>query len=144
MSKRKETVEAGLKIREANGRDIPAILHLINNQANTGKLLKRTRKDVRKNLREFFVAIEDGRAIGCCAFDVYSEKLAEIRSLVVEERNQGRGVATALIERCLEKARRKKIYEVMVITDRESIFRRFGFSEQLQDQKALFVKPPRK
>ncbi len=42
------------KIREANGKDLDTILDLINNQSNNGKILKRTRKDVRKALRQFF------------------------------------------------------------------------------------------
>lgn len=130
-----------IKIREAHGKDLPDLLRLINARENNGKILRRTRKDIRKSIREFFVAEVGGDVVGCCALDIYSEKLAEIRSLVVEEGNREKGIATALLKRCLAAAKKRKIYEVLAITDRDGIFRRQGFSEQLQSQKALFFRP---
>ncbi len=129
------------KIREADGKDLPDILRLINSHASHGKILKRTRKDVRKVLRSFIVAENDGNVIGCGALEVYSKKLAEIRSLVVDKEHRKKGVASALIKRLVDLAAKKEIYEVLAITERDGIFGRHGFSQQLHGQKALFLRP---
>ena len=130
-----------LKIREAAGKDLPDILRLINFHASHGKILRRTRKDVRKALRGFMVAEEAGRVIGCGALEIYNQKLAEIRSLAVEGEHQKKGIATALLKRLIETARKRKVYEVLAITDRYAFFSRNGFSQQLHGQKALFLRP---
>jgi amino-acid N-acetyltransferase len=129
------------KIREAASKDLSEIHRLINLQADNGKILKRTRKEIWKSLRSFYVAEAGGQVVGCCALEIYNRKLAEVRSLVVEAGHQGRGIASALIERCVEAARRKKVYEVLAITDRTAIFHRKGFTQQLQGQRALFLRP---
>ena len=130
------------KIREATGKDLISILGLINKQSNNGKILKRTRKDVRKVLRSFHVAEdEDGVVVGCAAIKIYNKKLAEIRSLVVTPAHQRQGIATALIERLVAIAKKKEVYEVLAITDRSDVFDPHGFSQQLQGQKALFLRP---
>lgn len=129
------------QIREARGSDLASILHLINSQASNGKILKRTRNEIRKVLRSFFVAEERGHIIGCCALEVYNKKLAEIRSLAVAPGSQKKGIASELLKKCIESARKKKIYEVLAITDRDGIFSRRGFSQQLHGQKALFLRP---
>jgi amino-acid N-acetyltransferase len=128
-------------IREASGKDLPAILHLINKQSNNGKILKRSRKDVRKVLRSFLVAEVDGEIVGCGALEIYNKKLAEIRSLVVAPDYQRQGVGRALIKRMIQIAKKKEIYEVLAITDRDDVFESHGFSQQLQGQKALFLRP---
>ena len=56
---------------------------------------------------EFFVAEEGGQIVGCCALEVYSKRLAEIRSLAVIKKHQGEGIGTALIEHCLQEAETK-------------------------------------
>jgi amino-acid N-acetyltransferase len=128
-------------IREASGKDLLPILRLINKQSNNGKILKRTRKDVRKVLRSFFVAEDEGEIVACGAIEIYNQKLAEIRSLVVAPAYQRQGIATALIKRMIALAKKKKIYEVLAITDRDDVFDAHGFSQQLQGQKALFLRP---
>lgn len=128
-------------IREATGKDLPFILALINKQSNNGKILRRSRKDVRKVLRSFYVAEDDGEVVGCAAIEIYNKKLAEIRSLVVTPSHQRQGIATALIERLIKVAKKKEVYEVLAITDRSNVFHPHGFSQQLQGQKALFLRP---
>lgn len=128
-------------IRQARVRDIPAIHQLVLSGTKQGKILKRSPRDLRKSVRHFWVAESDGKLIACCALEIYNKKLAEIRSLVVAPADQKKGVATRLLEHCLARARKKRIYEVLAITDRENLFRRLGFSEQLHGQKSLFLRP---
>ena len=130
-----------MTFHKATPKDIPAISALIFSATRRGKILKRTRNDVQKNIHHFWVAKKETKVIACCALEIYSKKLAEVRSLVVDEKHEGQGIASAFLDRCLREAKKKKIYEVLVITDRENLFKRKGFSEQLHGQKALFLRP---
>jgi amino-acid N-acetyltransferase len=127
-------------IRHANPQDAPAIHRLIEKATKNGKILKRSPGEIKKNLSAFLLAEEDGVIIGCCSLEIYNRKLAEIRSLAVAQERQRKGVATALIERCVREAARRGVMEVLVITDRQNLFKRHGFSEQLHGQKALFLR----
>ncbi len=105
------------------------------------KLISRYPKQLfQKNLpkpSEFFVAEEAGQIIGCCALQVYSKRFAEIRSLAVAKQYQGRGIATKLIKACLKLAKKKKIYEVLSITNALRLFERFGFKTFHKQKYAL-------
>ena len=117
------------------------IYSLILSSTERGKVLKRTRTDIGNTIPQFWVAEEKNKVVACCSLEIYNKKLAEIRSLVVESGQEGKGIATSLLDKCIREAKRKRIYEVLVITDRESLFKRCGFSEQLHGQKALFLRP---
>lgn len=130
-----------MNIRRATPNDIPFIHRQILLATQRGKILKRSRAEIRKAIRHFWVAEQEGTLIACCALEVYNKKLGEIRSLAVDPAHQQKGIASALLSRCLREAKRKGVYEVLAITDRENLFRRLGFSEQLHGQKALFSRP---
>ncbi|MBV9080244.1 MAG: GNAT family N-acetyltransferase [Elusimicrobia bacterium] len=128
-------------IRKAIDADVPAILHLIEKATRNGKILKRSSDDIRRNLAGFLVAEQEGAVIGCCALEIYNQKLAEVRSLAVAQERQRKGVASALISASVAAAEKRGVFEVLAITDRLNLFKRHGFSEQLHGQKALFLRP---
>lgn len=128
-------------IRKAKKQDAPRIYGLILRATKRGKILKRSQPEIRKLITHFWVAEKENQIVACCALEIYNKKLAEIRSLVVEEGHQKKGIASALIDWCLKEARKRKVYEVLAITDRENLFKRNGFSEVLHGQKALFIRP---
>ncbi|HRY30333.1 MAG TPA: GNAT family N-acetyltransferase [Elusimicrobiota bacterium] len=128
-------------IRRARRADVGRIHKLIEEATRSGKILKRSRGEISRLINRFRVAEERGVVVACCALEVYGRKLAEVRSLAVHPERRGRGIASALVAGCLKEARRRRLYEVLAITDRENIFKRLGFAEQLHGQKALFVRP---
>ena len=73
------------------------------------------------------------------ALEIYSKKLAEIRSLAVLPEFQGRGVGKQLVQACVDRARERNILEVMAVTSSEDFFRACGFDFTLPgEKKALF------
>jgi len=130
-----------IDIRKAGVHDVPAVYRLVLAATKRGKILKRSKAEIQNSIHHFWVAEEGGGLIACCALEIYNKKLAEIRSLAVDLNREKQGIASRLVQACLEEAREKRIYEILVITNRENIFRRHGFSEQLHDQKALFIRP---
>ena len=120
-----------MHIRKANPKDFPAIRKLI--RAFPEKLLQNNLPP----LKSFFIATDGKYIVACCALEIYSKRLAEIRSLSVMREHQGKGVATALIARCLEEAKKKHVYEVLSITGAVSLFEKNGFNTFNKEKYAL-------
>src|SRR5262245_29021037 len=130
-----------LVIRSAAAADIPAIADLIKPFVDEGSLLERTYDEFEDLLPNFFVAVdEDGVIVGCAALEIYSRKLAEIRSLAVASSAQGHGVGRKLVEACVERARERNVLEIMAITASDAFFQTCGFDYTLPSLKrAVFL-----
>lgn len=89
-------------------------------------------------MEEFFVAEEAGSIIGCCALEIYSPKIAEVRSLAVHSVHHGKGIASALVKACVEKAEGQKIRQILAITNAVEFFDRLGFKAFNKEKYALF------
>lgn len=129
-------------IRKARNttKEIEAIHSLIAFGAKGGKILPRSKGEIGKIIDSFYVYTDNGKIVGCCALEIYNRKLAEIRSLVVLPSHQGKGIATKFVTKCIKKAKKKNIYEVLVITDRDGFFERLGFSKFINGQWPMFLK----
>ncbi len=128
-------------IRKAISADIEGLYKLIRLASEHGNLLLRDRDDLRECLDEFWVEEVNGEVVACCALAVYNAKLAEIRSMAVLPEYQGKGLASELLQKCLEVAQEKGVYEVLTITNRPNIFEKKGFGVQLDEQRALVYRP---
>jgi amino-acid N-acetyltransferase len=89
-------------------------------------------------LPSFFVAEEAGELIGCCALQIYSKRMAEVRSLAVLPDFRERGVASKLVRRCTERARERGIRELFAVTSQTSFFERLGFATFRREKTAMF------
>lgn len=129
-------------LRKAIAVDTGAIAHLINSIAKVGQLLSRSEDEIRENIDTFFVWDDSKEGIvACCGLTIYGKKLAEIRSLVVREDFQKRGIGNMLVKECLKLAKENNIYEVLAITDRVDFFDNLGFSKWLGNQFPMIIRP---
>jgi N-acetylglutamate synthase-like GNAT family acetyltransferase len=127
-------------IRPALDIDAPALAEFIQPFVEAGKLLPRTITELNELLPSFLVADMEGRIVGCAALEVYSPKLAEIRSLAVSPDAQGLGIGKKLVQACIERAHKLRILEVMAITSADDFFIACGFDYTLPGEKrALFI-----
>ncbi len=85
----------------------------------------------------FFIAEDNKNIVGCCALDIYSKRIAEIRSLAVLLDYQRGGIRTRLIELCLKKAKKKGVFEIITITGKVNLFNKFGFNTFNNEKIAL-------
>ncbi len=92
----------------------------------------------------FFAAFVRGRLIGCCALQVYSRRLAEVRSLAVDEEFQKQGIAGKLVARCLDHARQRGVKQILAVSGDPDFFRQSGFETFFREKTALFYNVPRK
>ena len=96
---------------------------------------------VQRNLphvNSFFVAVAGDRIIGCCALQVYSKRMAEVRSLAVHPDFQDRGVASRLVEQCIRRAEERRVRELFAVTSQTSFFGRQGFATFRREKTAMF------
>ncbi len=64
---------------------------------------------------------------GVAALHPVGEDLAEIRSLAVEEKFQGKGIGKKLVEFCLEDAKEMRLHRVFTLTYQTEFFSKIGF-----------------
>jgi len=129
-----------VEIRPVRREDLDGLADFIQPFVSEGRLLPRTTEELEELVYNGFVAKVEGRLIGFAALEIYSRKLAEIRSLAVVPEFQGNGVGRLLVEECVERARKRDILEVMAITSSEVFFRSCGFDFTLPgEKKALFI-----
>jgi amino-acid N-acetyltransferase len=129
-------------VRPAEPGDVPQILALIAPFVSAGKLLARTVEEIQDLVATGFVAERGETVIGFSALEIYSKKLAEIRSLAVSADQQKQGLGSQLVKACVDLATRRNILEVMVVTSSEAFFRDCGFDFTLPgEKKALFIQP---
>jgi len=127
-------------VRPAVPGDLPSVVEFIQPFVEDGKLLPRTMAEMQELSADGFVAEREGRILGFVALEVYSSKLAEIRSLAVADELQGQGVGSRLVDACIQHARARGVLEVMAITSSEKFFKRCGFDFTLPgEKKALFI-----
>ncbi len=130
--------DAEIRIRPASIDDRDAALTLIERFVSQGKILSRTLDELEHVLANGYVALSDNRVVGFVTLEVYSQKLAEIRSLVVDDALQGRGIGRRLVETCVQQARERGVLEVMAVSSSEAFFRTCGFDFTLPGEKKAF------
>ena len=134
-------IEDGIVIRAAVAADLDDLQAFITPFVNDNRLLPRTIEEMNELVSHAFIATSENRIVGCAALEIYSAKLAEIRSLAVAPIFQGKGIGRRLVDACLERARERNILEVMAVTASEDFFLNCGFDFTLPGQKkALFLR----
>lgn len=129
-------------LRKAESGDINAISLLINSTVKEGQLLPRNEKDIRENIDTLIVWDDPEKGVvACCGLTIYSQKLAEIRSLIVRKDFQKHGIGNMLVKECLRLAKENGIYEVLAITDRVDFFNKLGFNKWLGNQFPMIIRP---
>lgn len=120
---------AGLTVRKAGMRDIHPILVLINSYAAQGIMLPRTEFEMSENIRDFTVAYEKDRLIGCGALHFYTPTSAEVRSLAVDPTLKSRGIGSLIIRNLEEEAVENGLHAIFAFTYAPQFFGKLGFLE---------------
>ena len=132
--------ENGILVREAHRADIPHLEAFVERFVQANRLLPRTTDELYDLVPFGFVAWVNDQLVGFAALEIYSAKLAEVRSLAVHEDYQGRGIGKRLVQKCVDLAHMRNILEVMAITSSDGFFKSCGFEFTLPgEKKALFM-----
>jgi amino-acid N-acetyltransferase len=114
-------------VRPAAIGDVPTIYHLLEIYAAKGNLLPRTMSELYRHLRDFFVVESDGKVVACAALEIFTEDLGEVRSLVVDETHERRGLGRLLVDRITDEARTIGLTRLMALTYVPNFFHKLGF-----------------
>jgi len=119
-----------VSLRAACDEDLPCIEERIRHRSERGYLLPLEGRALRAALPDFRVLTPEEDPASLLAFGSlrrYSPRLAEIRSLVVADGRQGRGLGRRLVVDLLDEARREGLNRVFVLTRAPLFFERLGF-----------------
>ena len=118
-------------IRKAILDDVHQIHALLQFYGQKGELLARPLSNLFDHLRDFWVFEdpETAQITGCAALAFCWEDIAEIRSVAVDEAHNGKGIGSALTERCIQEAFYFKMKTLFTLTYRPNFFSRFGFKQ---------------
>jgi len=114
--------------RHAKLSDVEDIIKLINDNAEKGLMLPRTRSTLYEGIREFVVATEEEKLIGTGSLHIIWDDLAEIRALAVDQDHQGKGIGRKIVELLLQEAVELHCPKVFTLTYQVEFFKRMGFA----------------
>lgn len=115
------------QVRAARIADVPYIHHLLELYATKGNLLPRTMNEIYRHLRDFFVIEVGGEVVAIGALEIFTEDLGEVRSLVVREDHERRGLGRLMVQRIVAEARQLGLRRLMALTYVPAFFQQLGF-----------------
>ena len=121
------TPAGAVSVRRARVADMLQVEPLINGFARKDLMLPKTVEQLSRNFREFVVAEQGGRIIGCAALRVYTPQLAELGSLAVSEAAHGLGVGRKLVAAIEAEAEVHGIGTVFALTLQDVFFHKQGY-----------------
>lgn len=117
-----------IRVRAARTSDVKAIQEIRAPFVESRVLLGHESVSLYEAVQEYQVAVDDhDQVIGAGALHVMWEDLAEVRSVVVREDAQGRGVGHRIIEALLANAKSLGIKRVFCLTFEVDFFAKHGF-----------------
>jgi len=128
-----------LTVRKAGMADIRALLDLINAFATKGIMLPRTEFEMSENIRDFTVAYDGARLLGCGALHFYTPTIGEVRSLAVDPGIQTRGVGRRIVDALEQEAREQGLHAIFAFTYVPDFFGKVGFREVERGELPLKV-----
>ena len=127
-------------IKKAKISDAVEIKKIIDFYARKEIMLFRPVYSIYSNIRDYFVAVVNKKIVGSCALHILGKEyrpgyrqavLAEIKSLAILEKYQGRRIGTRLVKKCIREAEKMEIDKIFTLTIEENLdfFKRLGFKE---------------
>ncbi|KWX75779.1 acetyltransferase [Paenibacillus riograndensis] len=101
---------------------------MIEEYAQRGIMLPRSRQALTRQIDQFVIAELDGKFIGCGSLFRLGADLVEVRSIGLRDEGKGKGVGSMILEKLTEEARRQKIPKIMALTYAVDFFLRNGFT----------------
>ncbi len=119
--------------------DIGEMQKLVKPEVDEGIILPRDDDEIATNIRAYVVAKINNKIIGFCALHIFSKKLAEIRSLVVDKSYRRNKVGQNMILFLIKEGQKLYVDSVFTLTYQKGFFEKLGFSmidkSELPEQK---------
>ncbi|MDR2905108.1 MAG: N-acetyltransferase [Helicobacteraceae bacterium] len=110
--------------------DIAEMQNLVKPFIEDGIILPRSDEEVANTIRSYTIAKNDqNKIVGFSSLFIYTDKLAEVRSLVVSKEFQGQKIGSEIVLKLIEEARSLGLMQLITLTYRASFFTRLGFKQ---------------
>ncbi|MBI3034218.1 GNAT family N-acetyltransferase [Candidatus Woesearchaeota archaeon] len=80
--------------------------------------------EVYSSIREYFIAKIGREIVGCIALHIVLDGYAELRSLAVKEKHQGKGIGTRLVEMAMQEAKEMGVQKLIAFTEKPGFFKK--------------------
>jgi N-acetylglutamate synthase-like GNAT family acetyltransferase len=115
-------------VRTAKDSDVDAIHRLVSEHLAEGRLLPRSRDEIANRVTRFIVAVDEGRVVGCADLAPLSRRVAEVRSLVVDDGVRSCGIGRRLVRELEQRALASGFESLTAFTHTPGYFVQLGFS----------------
>ena len=116
------------RVRPARATDIPSVHALRQPWVDQGVLLGREKVEMYEQVQEMLLAVDENDVVvGCGALHVMWQDLAEIRSVVIDNNLQGKGIGHLIIDALVARAVELGIKRIFCLTFETEFFGRHGF-----------------
>lgn len=105
-----------IKFEKPNLQDITQMMTLVEPEVRNGNILPRGQDEMANAIRSYIVARHYDCIVGFCALYIYTPKLAEVRSLIVDSDYRHQGIGRKLVELLIEEGRELGICDFLVLT----------------------------
>jgi len=123
-----------ITFRKAKAHDVEDLHHLINELAELGLMLPRSRSILYESLREFTIIEDEGEFLGGGALHIIWEDLAEVRALAITPDYHGKGLGKRLVGELINEAKELGISQVFALTYQVDFFKKCGFEEIVKEK----------
>ncbi len=114
--------------------DIDKMQRLVKPEVDSGIILYRSDDEMATNIRSYFIALCDDEIVGFCALQIYSKKLAEIRSLIVKHDYRGKKIGKNIIKNIEQEAKYLGVKQLFSLTYERGFFEGLGYQEIDKDK----------
>jgi len=120
--------------RKATFKDVETMYKLINDYAEQGLMLGRSRNVLYESLRDFILAEKNGEVVGMGALHLVWDELAEIRAMAIAPHVLKSGIGRNIVKALLEEGKMLGIKNIFTLTYQPEFFIKQGFTELSKDQ----------
>jgi amino-acid N-acetyltransferase len=118
-----------MKIIKPTLNDIDNMLELTKYYVENAIIINRDRDEVANTIRSYFIAKHKSKIVALVALHIYSQELAEVRSLVVDKSMHNKGIGTKLIKELEKEAKKLGVQKILVLTYQNLFFEKLGYKE---------------
>ncbi|SHJ51407.1 N-acetyltransferase [Propionispora hippei] len=120
--------------RKATFKDVEAIHKLVNDYAEQGVMLPRSRNVLYETLRDMILAEDGGSIVGVGALHLVWDELAEIRTMAIAPDYMKQGIGREIVQLLIKEAYTLGIKTLFTLTYQPGFFAKLGFAEIPKEQ----------
>ncbi len=127
-SRRDNSDHIEVNVERPTLRDISGLHSILLSNKHDISLFQRPRNDIQRNLPDFLLAIDEkARMLGCVAVHFHQPGAAEMLSLSITPRAQGKGIGGRLVAAAEKSALDRGARSLWLITNKPAYFAKFGY-----------------